>query len=311
MSRDPIRRSGCKLGILFALCIHTLYLITPTAAYSQYSAVDGRGIKVTLTAPPKRIISLAPSNTEILFALGLKGRIIADTSQCNYPPEASMLQHIGDYRISVEQVVALKPDLVVAVTSANRSAIEQLLRLKVPLFAVDPSTIRETYDAIRRIGRITDTDHRASEIVAGMEARANAIEHRVASQKNKPKVLIVVQSQPLMVAGSKTFMDEIVAAAGGVNVGRSSGSGYNLFSPEKAVVDAPDLIIGTTDLRSKPGWSNIPAVRNHRILLPPPDVFSRPGPRLIDALEFMARALRPESFNGKPASNGSFGTGKR
>src|SRR5207247_5646695 len=104
----------------------------------------------------------------------------------------------------------------------------------------------------------------------------------ISAQKLRPKVLIVIQSQPLMVAGRQTFMDEIVSAAGGINVGRSSGPGYNLFSPEKVIVAAPDVIIGTTDLGSKPGWSSIPAVRNHKILSPPPDIFSRPGPRLID-----------------------------
>ncbi len=205
----------------------------------------------------------------------------------------------------------MKPDLVVAVTSANRSSIVQLERLRIPVFAVDPGNINETFEAIRRIGRITGQDKEANKVVAQMEARAKAVENRISGQTLRPKVLIVIQSQPLMVAGSQTFMDEIVTAAGGINVGRASGPGYNLFSPERAVVAAPDVIIGATDLGSKPGWSNIQAVRNHKILRPPPDVFSRPGPRLMDALEFMARTLHPEAFDMKAGLNKASTPGNR
>src|SRR5947209_4317848 len=125
---------------------------SPSAA-QPVSVVDGRGKRIELPAPPGRIVSLAPSNTEILFALGLKGRIIADTSQCNYPPEARALSHVGDYRISVEQVVAQRPDLVVAHTSANGKAIPQLERVGIKVFCIEPFTLKQTYEAIRAIGK--------------------------------------------------------------------------------------------------------------------------------------------------------------
>ena len=220
---------------------------------AQVHAIDGRGVDVKLTSLPKRIVSLAPSNTEILFALGLKGRIVADTSQCNYPPEAAKLPHIGDYRISIEQVIARKPDLVVAMTSANRGAIQQLERLHMPVFAVDPGSIQETMDAIRKIGQITGADSQAARVVLSMEARVAALRRTLNNVRSLPKVLIVVQSQPLMVAGGKTFMDEIVTTAGGANLGRKSGMGYNLYSSERVIADPPDVIIGTADIGSKPG----------------------------------------------------------
>src|SRR5207248_8073067 len=118
--------------------------------------------------------------------------------QCNYPPEAAKLPHIGDYRISVEQVVAMKPDLVVAVTSANRSAITQLERLRIPVFSVDPGNIKETFEAIRLIGRITGQEKEANKVVAQMEARAKAVEQRISAEKPRPKVIRVVQYQPHM-----------------------------------------------------------------------------------------------------------------
>ena len=268
------------------------------------SAVDGRGKRLTLPRPPQRIVSLTPSNTEILFDLGLNGRIVADTSQCNYPPEATKLPHIGDYRISVEQVIAQKPDLVVAVTSANATAINQLERLHTQVFAVDPYNLPQLYESILAIGRITATEVKAKQIVDGMRARVDALKAKVRQAKTKPKVLVVVQGQPLMVAGSDNFLHEAVTLAGGINIGREAGSRFPLFSPETVVIRAPDIILGRADLANKPGWSTIPAVKNHAIYAPPADTLSRPTPRLIDGIEYIARKLHPELF-------GSYARGRR
>ncbi len=277
--------------------------ICPCSAWASISAVDGRGKRVELPAPPVRIVSLTPSNTEILFALGLKGRIIADTSQCDYPPEARNLPHIGDYRISVEQGVAQKPDLVVAVTSANHTAIDKLEQLRVKVFAVDPRNIAELYGSIISIGEITGTRPCAEMIVNGMRARINDLLRRVAKTQKRPGVLVVVQSQPLMVAGSENFLDEAVTLAGGINLGREAGKGFPLFSPEIVIARKPDVILGRPELRDKPGWSRLPAVRNNAVYQPPKDTLSRPTPRLVQAVEYIARKLHPEVFPANSAQN--------
>ncbi len=264
--------------------------------------MDGRGKRITLIALPRRIVSLTPSNTEILFDLGLKGRIVADTSACDYPADARALPHIGDYRISVEKVLAQRPDLVVAHTSMNHQAIDQLERLRVPVFAVDPANLQQTYDAIQGIGRITGTELRAHRIVAAMRARVDGVRRKVGGVRPHPRVLVVIQVDPLMVACGSNFVDELISLAGGDNVARDAGPGFKLYSPERVVVQRPDAIFaGRSEiplLRSKPGWAALPAVRNNALYVTP-ETMERPCPRIVDALEAVARDLHPRAFTRK------------
>ncbi len=139
---------------------------------SPLIAKDGRGVEISLSAPPRRIVSLSPGTTEMLFALGLKGRIVADTTYCDYPPEAKDLPHIGDVNTSVEKVIAQKPDLVIASSSANRRAInelESLSSVKMNVFAVDPTNLTETAAALRLLGQITGQNDEAEKLIAGIE----------------------------------------------------------------------------------------------------------------------------------------------
>lgn len=289
-------------GRRLSTTVHAGFLIALTIAGSAsqhgVSAVDGRGKRLDLAAPPQRIVSLAPSNTEILFALGLKGRIVADTSQCDFPPEAHALPHVGDYRISVEQVLAQKPDLVIAHISANRQAIQQL-EGRVPLFALEPLDFRGTLDSIRRIGQITAKTREAEAVVRGMQSHLARIQQIIGMSRAKPRVLIVVQAQPLMVAGIGTFMDDIVKHAGGINASRDA-RGYASYSPEKVVADSPDVILAdpqsVAQIRSRAGWGSLPAVKHNALYSLPPSLFSRPGPRLALAVEELARRLHPEAF---------------
>lgn len=289
------------LGRLFASGCISLCLLSLGASLesSPIVATDGRGKRVELSRPPVRIASLAPALTEILFALGLKGRIVADTSQCTFPPEARSLPHVGDYRINVEQVVAQNPDLVVASSSANNQVIGRLESLGKPVFAVDPQTVAEAYEAIRRIGRISGTDACAEKVIKSMVARIEATKRVVARAKSRPKVLIALESQPLIVVAGGNFMNDVVNLAGGVNVAAGM-KGYPTYSAEKVVVDAPDIIIAhpetAAQLRRRAGWSGIPAIKNNAIFALPPDIFSRPGPRLPLAVEALARKLHPELF---------------
>ena len=296
MKSDEFIRRSSTFGCVILCCFLTL---GPSGESSPIVATDGRGKRIELSRPPARIVSLAPALTEILFALGLKGRIVADTSQCSFPPEARSLPHIGDYRINVEQVVAQNPDLIVASSSANNQVIGRLESLGKPVFAVDPQTVAETYDAMRRIGRITGTDASAEKVIKGMVARIEATTRVVNKARNRPKVLVALESQPLIVVGGGNFMDDVVNVAGGVNVA-AGVKGYPTYSAEKVVVDAPDVIIAhpetAAQLRRRAGWSGIPAIKNNAIFALPPDIFSRPGPRLPLAVEALARKLHPELF---------------
>lgn len=273
-----------------------------STAPSGLSAKDARGILVRLPAPPKRIVSLSPGTTEMLFAIGLKGRIVADTTYCDFPPEAKALPKIGDVNTSTEKVVAQRPDLIVADAVANRRAVEPLERLRLPVFTVAPTNLAETLVALRSLGKITGQTTQAEALAHTLEARTAAVQRAVAKSKDHPRVLIPVQMEPLMVVGSKNFMDDLITRAGGVNVGANSGPGWNAYSPEKVVVQRPDVILAGKEtaekVRQRSGWGNLPAVKNNRLYSPKTETV-RPGPRLVDALEELARLLHPEAFSGR------------
>lgn len=271
-----------------------------SARCQPVASVDGRGRMVRLGAPPKRIVSLAPAVTEILFALGVGGRIVGATAYCDYPPAARRIPRVGDSAISVEKVVALKPDLVVASGSANRKAVEALERMpsgRIPVFVVDPNSFGGLYSAIGAIGRIVGRSQAAAALCAAMRTRVETVTRAVAARPDRPRVLVVVQPEPLWVAGADTFMDELVRLAGGVNVAAGAGIGFRTLPLEQALADRPEVILVGREaidrLRTSPLWRATPAFHANRIYAIDPSVFARPGPRLVDALEQIARLLHP------------------
>lgn len=268
-----------------------------TSAVAEVSAVDGRGKRVTLKETPKRIVSLSPGTTEMLFALGLKGRIVADTSYCDYPPEARKLPHIGDVSVSAEQVIAQNPDLVVASGSANRTAIASLEKLDVPVFAVDPSSFDGTYTALRQLGAITGQSRQAEDLVARMKQSLARIRAQIPRANSRPKILWVIQVDPLIVVGRGNFMDDLITLAGAENVGRSAGVGWPSFSPEQLLLLRPDVVLSGREtasrVRSRSGWEEVPAVAKRRVYTLSSEEAVRPGPRLTDALAQLVSLLYP------------------
>jgi iron complex transport system substrate-binding protein len=291
---------------LFVSVFGVVYYFAPSrtvrvSAAPGVSGVDVRGKRITLPALPQRIVSLSPGTTEMLFALGLKGRIVADTTFCNYPSEAVKLPKIGDVNTSTEKVIAQRPDLVVAGATANRRAIEPLERLHLPVFAVDPKTFSETYTALRSLGQITGQAKEAEAVVKSIQAKVAGVTRAVSREKARPRVLTIVQLEPLMVVGPNNFMDDIITLAGGDNVGRVTGKDWGTLSPERVVPLKPDVIIaGRSDrdrILSRAGWANVPAIKNRAIYNLPGDEANRPGPRLTVALEQLARTLHPHAFS--------------
>ncbi|MCS6775853.1 MAG: ABC transporter substrate-binding protein [Chloroherpetonaceae bacterium] len=265
------------------------------------TVTDARGRTLTLSAPPQRIVSLAPSNTELLFDLGLGERIVGVTTACDYPPEAKQKPQIGGaYNLSVERVLGPGPDLVVAFGSINQKPIAQLERASVPVLTLDARTVSEVYEAIRLLGRATGTAARAEAIVQRMQQRMAAIETTVRDARPKPGVLIVYSVNPIYTTGPGSFIDELVRIAGGVNVVTESLP-QNIVTPERGVSLAPDVILCDPELVSRlkqiPGWSVLPAIRNNRFFhVSPRATLVRPTPRLVDGVEELARYLHPERF---------------
>lgn len=261
--------------------------------------MDARGRKITLPAPPRRIVSLSPGNTEMLFALGLEGRIVADTTYCDYPPAAVKLPKIGSSNTSTEKVVAMRPDLVVASVSANRTAIPPLERLNAPVFAIDPQTVPETYDALRKLGRITGAEHEAEEVIREMQSGFQKVAARLPKTNRRPRVLMIVQENPLMVVGPGNWMDDLITLAGGENAGREAGKPWAALSPERVPFLAPDVIItgrsSVASVKRRAGWSTVPAVKSGAVFSLDGNESVRPGPRLVIALEKLAGLIRGPS----------------
>jgi len=246
-------------------------------------------------APPRRIVSLSPGTTEMLFALGLGKYVVGDTVYCDYPPAAKAIAKVGDVNTSYEKVLALRPDLVVADRTANARAVARLTALRQPVLAVAPTSLAAVETSLRQIGARTGTSHQADAVVAQMEHKARlAAQIAAADKRPRPRVLVVIQVNPLWTAGGGTFMDDLVTRAGGINVGRAV-PGYGPFSKEQVLANAPDVILGDPSVapafRADPLLSRLSAVQRGRVYTLPPDLTSRPGPRLADGLVLVARAL--------------------
>jgi iron complex transport system substrate-binding protein len=285
-----------------ALVVMMAWLSSSVWAAFPLSATDVRGVKVSLSSPPRRIVSLTPANTEILFALGLRGRIVGVTAYCNYPPEAKQLPRVGDVHISVEKVLALRPDLVVVSASASRKAIERLESLRgshVPLFATDPRDFAGLYRDIRALGHITGQVRQAEALILSIRRRVERVRKFMVSSPAKPRVLYVLQADPLWVAGSANFIDELIHLARAENIARDAGPGYCAYSTEKVIMHDPEIILTTEETASRlpslPGWSRITAVRRKAIYVLGEEAV-RPGPRLVNALERLVKLLHPTSY---------------
>lgn len=284
-----MRISGLFVVLVLLLCI------SPACAGYPMQVTDSRGKRITIPAKPVRIVSLAPNITEILFALGLGDRVVGVNSRSDYPAAATKKPKVGDVTISSEAVLALKPDLVLAHGYLNRDAIQRLEKLKLRVFALDPKTIPNVISDIRTLGKLTARPRTAESIAVGME-RAAASAKSARAKSPSVDVLVVIQSNPLWVAGPKTFVHEILGIANARNVARDARQGFVPFSKELSISRNPDVIIvgikSDADYFLKsPEWRNTKAVRNKRIYVIKSDLLVRPGPRLSAGLREVSAAL--------------------
>ena len=272
-------------------------LILPCAAYAGYpmKVKDARGKVIVIKSKPMRIVSIAPSNSEILFALGLKNRVVGVTRYCNYPKEAQKKRKIGDMVVSTEAVVSLKPDLILAQATVNDTAIVLLENLGLTVFAINQKTIAQVARDIRTVGMITARPKTAETIAGKIESTIAAVKASRA-KKSKKSVLMEVQANPLWAAGPKTFVDEMMHIANAKNIAFDARSGFVPFSNELAISRNPDVIIvgmkSDVDFFLKsPEWRNTNAVKNKRVYVIDHDLMVRTGPRLATGLKKLAEKL--------------------
>jgi iron complex transport system substrate-binding protein len=263
---------------------------------------DGIGRAVSIAHSPQRIISLAPNVTEILFALGLGNRVAGVTSYCDFPDAAKEKEKIGDtLHPNLEKIISLKADLVVVSTSSQLENLTwRLDQLAIPVYVTNPRTVREVVASIRSLGEVTGTSERAAEVAVGMESRINAVEQR-ARGLTRPSVFYVLQTGPLITAGRNTFINDLINLAGGKSISGDETADYPQFSRETVVARAPEIIVAPSshgselvkqsDLRRD--FAMTPAIRSNRIVWVNPDLVDRPGPRIVEGLEQLAKGLHP------------------
>lgn len=280
----------------------------PGVAGFPVTVTDAQGVQVTVTAPPVRIVSAAPAVTEILFALGAGDRVVAVSDQCNYPPEAARLPKIGGFWTpSVERALGARPDLVIGSRGNPPDFVAALRRSGLPVVTVDPHTLQGIYDTITLVARLIGAGESGERLIASMQSRLKTVADRIGDvpQKERPTAFLLLQVMPPWTAGSGTFQDDAIRAAGGVNIA-SDVKGFAAFSTETLVAKDPGyLLLSTmngdrarmkTEVVGNPVLRQLSAVKHGRMLVLESDPLMRAGPRIVDAVEAMSRGFYPNRF---------------
>jgi iron complex transport system substrate-binding protein len=285
--------------------------VPPTAAPMAISVTDVAGRKVTLAGIPQRIISLAPSNTEILFALDLGPKVVAVDDFSDYPVEAKALPKIGGSsgKYNFEQIVALKPDLILAAEITSPEAIQKLqdLKLTVAVVSVTKTSFDSILNDITLVGQMTGQVDQAKRVTSAMRQKMDAIKSKVATAKTQPRVYWELDAsdpaKPFTV-GPGNFVNDLITLAGGVNVFGTASQPYPQISIEQVVAANPQVIIlsdaayGITveSVLKRSGWGNIDAVQKKQVFPIDSNLTNRPGPRIVDGFEAVAKLIHPELF---------------
>jgi iron complex transport system substrate-binding protein len=263
---------------------------------------DVSGKTLTLQDFPRRIVSLSPSVTEILFAVGAGEQVAGVTEYCNYPPETASKTKIGGFSgatVSVEEIARIKADLVVVSQDMHFRVVPLLERLSIPVFAVEPRSFADIYQTIADLGKLTGHEPEASAVVAAMKQK---LEAAAVLRQGKPVVSVYweVFHQPLMTTGGQTVISEAIRLAGGRNIFADAVSSWPQVSGEQILARQPDWLLASSDhgsgfdaatLSRRPGWQTLSAVRQNHIAQITADAVSRYSPRIADAVLEIARVL--------------------
>jgi iron complex transport system substrate-binding protein len=269
-------------------------------AMAQVSVIDDLGRTVSLSRPAQRIVSLAPSLTETLFAIGAGDAVAGVTSYCTYPMEATQKPQVGGMvNPSLETIVALRPDLIVLSMEGNvREDFDRLTTLGAAVFVSNPRSLADIRTSIGQFGTLAGRSADASRLATELAAAEADVVRRVSGPK--VRTLLIVSIRPLIVVGGHTFLNELLETAGAKNLAARFPSTYPTLSREAVVSEDPDLLLVMSDVVADtsllfeefPEWTSLKATHAHRIHIVDSDLVSRPGPRAVEALQLLARLVR-------------------
>jgi iron complex transport system substrate-binding protein len=297
------------LGLALTGCVPERAEQAPFPAAASTTAfpvtiTDDASRTVTMKAAPQRIVSLAPANTEIAFALGLGDKVVGVTTYDDYPAEVTSIAKVGDFASpNLEAIAAAKPDLVLATSGVQADMVAKLEGLGATVMVVDPQNIAGVYADIARVGKVTGSSEKAEELTTSMKADVDAVRKAVAG-KAPVTAFVEIGQNPLYTVGSGTLIDELVALAGGRNV--VTQPGYVGYSAEQLIAADPQVYLATKGSSSDPsaitsraGFGKLAAVKTGRIVILDDNLVSRPGPRFVLGLKQIAEGLHPDAFTGK------------
>jgi len=282
---------------------------TPTMVSPELTLTDGLGREITLNGPAQHVVSLAPSNTEILFALGAGSQVVGRDQLSDFPDAAKNVADVGSTfdALNTEQIVSLKPDLVLAAEINTPEQVKQLEGLGLTVYYLkNPLTLEEMYGNLEVVAQLTGHKQEAATLIESLKKRVAAVDEKISSISSRPNVfyeLDATDPAKPYTAGKGTFITQLIERAGGHNIA-SDLKDYPQMSLEQVVAADPAFIIlgdarygvSPESIAQRPGWENLSAVKNGQVVPFNDDLVSRPGPRLVDALEELAKLLRPELF---------------
>ena len=291
------------------MIVRLLLVVLTLAGVVQAEAFtvrDMQGREVVLAAPPQRIVSLVPSATEMIFALGGEARLVGRTDFCDHPAAAATKPSVGGMiNPNLETIVTLKPDLVIVTSSGNRAeTFTHLTRLRIPVYQVAAERIAEVKDVARRLGTLTGRESAVGPLVDEIDRRVARVREAV-KPFGRPRILYVLWPDPLIVPGSRSLVTELIDIAGGHSITAADAEDYPRYSLEAAVAKSPEIIVlanhgsrgsGPIALDRWKRLTSLPAIKTGRIHSVDGNLMHRYGPRVLEGLEQLARALHPEAF---------------
>lgn len=298
---------------LFALMLNLIWTATlpfPAFAGDLRPVTDLLGRQLNVPEQPRRVVALAPSITEIVYALQKEESLVGVTRFSDYPQAAQALPKVGSYiHLDVERIAALKPDLCIGIKDGNPAVVvDKLQAMNIPVFAVNPHDLESVMQSILAVADLLGATHKARVIVDDMTTRIQKVKACTAKETHTPRVFFQIGVSPIVSVGSNTFINELISLAGGVNVA-AGGSAYPRFSREQVIALAPEVIVISSMARETIfeqvksewlQWPVIPAVANKAVFIAPTNIFDRPTPRLVDGLELLAQYIHPEIFEVRP-----------
>lgn len=272
------------------------------AAAGPITVTDDSGVEVTLEQPAEAIVSLAPANTEIAYAVGAGDKMVAGTSYDDYPEEATALPKIGDFaNPNVEKIASFAPDLVLAAGGIQADLRGKLEDLGMTVYVVDPKTYDGVIATIENVGKLAGTEDAAAAVTAEMTAVRQEVQDAVGDLP-AATTFLEIYGKPLMTAGADTFIDDMITIAGGENIGATAGSGFPNFSTEVLVQTDPQVYIADSGSMSEPGeidaragFGELTAVKDGKVYIIDDSIIARPGPRLAEGLRALAGYIHPEA----------------